>query len=163
LLAIDNQVDPTTGTFRLKAVFPNDDQQLFPNQFVNARMLVDVHRGAVVVPAAAIQRGPQGTYVFVVRAERTVTARPVSVSEIQGGEAAITSGLSSGELVVVDGADRLREGAAVELKQAGPGGPPRREAAPAGPKSSSRGAGPQAAGPPSPRAQAGPPAPPGGP
>src|SRR5262249_17509033 len=75
LLAIDNQVDSTTGTFRLKAVFPNDDQLLFPNQFVNARMLVDVHRGAVVVPAAAIQRGPQGTYVFVVRAERTVTVR----------------------------------------------------------------------------------------
>ncbi len=171
LLAIDNQVDPTTGTFRLKAVFPNQDQQLFPNQFVNARLLVDVRHQAVVVPAAALQRGPQGTYVFVVKADRTVTVRVVTVGEIQGGEAAIASGLASGELVVVDGADRLREGAPVEPKPAARGGPPRREAAPAAPRSPAGEAGPQAAGPPAPpRAPAAPartpaeaPSPPGGP
>ncbi len=129
LLTVDNQIDPTTGTVRLKAVFPNGDNTLFPNQFVNARLLVSVLRGAVVVPAPAIQRGPQGTFVYVVKPEGTAggtaTMRPVRVGEIQTGQAAIAEGLSPGDLVVVDGADRLRQGARVALRgpaKTAPGG-----------------------------------------
>jgi len=121
LLTADNQIDPTTGTVRLKAIFPNQKNELFPNQFVNARLLVDVRREAVVVPASAIQRGPQGTFVYVVKADRTATLRPINVNEIQGGEASIKTGLSPGELVVVDGQDRLREGTKVDLKPQGDG------------------------------------------
>jgi len=116
LLTADNQIDPATGTVRLKAIFPNEKNELFPNQFVNARLLAEVRRQAIVVPAPAIQRGPQGTFVYVVKADRTVTIRPVSVGEIQGGEASIKTGLSTGELVVVDGQDRLREGIRVDLR-----------------------------------------------
>ena len=116
LLTVDNEIDPSTGTIRLKAVFPNKDNELFPNQFVNARLLVTVMRGTIVVPAPAIQRGPQGTFVYVVRADRTAEVRSVTVGEIQEGDASIKTGLSPGELVVVDGADRLREGSKVELK-----------------------------------------------
>jgi multidrug efflux system membrane fusion protein len=116
LLTADNQIDPTTGTVRLKAVFPNEKNELFPNQFVNARLLVEVRRGATVVPTSAIQRGPQGTFVYVVKADRTATVRPVTVGETQGGEASIRTGLSAGELVVVDGQDRLREGTRVDLR-----------------------------------------------
>jgi len=121
LLTADNQIDPTTGTVRLKAIFPNQKNELFPNQFVNARLLVEVRRGATVVPSPAIQRGPQGTFVFLVNADQTATVRTVTVGEIQGGEASIKTGLSPGELVVVDGADRLREGTRVELKAEGGG------------------------------------------
>jgi multidrug efflux system membrane fusion protein len=120
LLTVDNQIDPTTGTVRLKAVFPNKDNELFPNQFVNVRLLVDVRRGATVVPAPAIQRGPQGTFVYVVKGDLTAAVRPVTVGEIQGGEASIKTGLSPGESVVVDGADRLREGTRVELRAQSP-------------------------------------------
>ena len=116
LFTVDNQIDPSTGTVRLKAVFPNKDNELFPNQFVNARLLVTVMHGAIVVPAPAIQRGPQGTFVYVVKADRTAEVRSVTVGEIQEGEASIKTGLSPGELVVVDGAERLREGARVELR-----------------------------------------------
>jgi multidrug efflux system membrane fusion protein len=116
LLTADNQIDPTTGTVRLKAIFPNQKNELFPNQFVNARLLLEVRRAATVVPAPAIQRGPQGTFVYVVKADRTATVRPINVGEIQGGEASIKTGLSPGELVVVDGQDRLREGTTVDLR-----------------------------------------------
>jgi multidrug efflux system membrane fusion protein len=116
LLTIDNQIDPTTGTVRLKAIFSNERNELFPNQFVNARLLVDVRRDATVVPSPAIQRGPQGTFVYVVKADRTATVRMITVGEVQGGEASIKSGLSPGELVVVDGAERLREGTKVDLR-----------------------------------------------
>ena len=125
LLTIDNQIDPTTGTVRLRAVFPNEKNELFPSQFVNARLLVDTRRGVIVIPAPAIQRGPQGTFVYVVRPDRTTTVRPVTVGEIQEGEASIKTGLSPGELVVVDGAERLREGVRVELKAPGGGPPPK--------------------------------------
>jgi multidrug efflux system membrane fusion protein len=127
LLTADNQIDPTTGTVRLKAIFPNQKNELFPNQFVNARLLVDVRPEAVVVPASAIQRGPQGTFVYVVKADRTATLRPVDVNEIQGGEASIKTGLSAGELVVVDGQDRLREGTRVDLRPQS-GGPTQNDA-----------------------------------
>ncbi len=119
LLTVDNQIDPNTGTFKLKAMFENKDQQLFPNQFVNASLLVDIKHKAIIIPAAAIQRGSQGTYVYSVKADQTVELRPITVGEIQGGEASIDQGLPAGALVVVDGAERLREGAKVELK--GPG------------------------------------------
>jgi multidrug efflux system membrane fusion protein len=116
LLTVDNQIDPTTGTVKLKAIFSNEKNELFPNQFVNARLLVDVKRDATVVPSPAIQRGPQGTFVYVVKADRTATVRMITVGEIQGGEALIKSGVSPGELVVVDGAERLREGSGVDLR-----------------------------------------------
>ncbi len=116
LLTVDNQIDPNTGTVRLKAIFDNKDNRLFPNQFVNARLLVDVKRGVILAPAAAIQRGVRGTYVYAVKADRTAVVRPVVIGEIQGAEASVITGLAEGDLVVVDGAERLREGATVELK-----------------------------------------------
>jgi multidrug efflux system membrane fusion protein len=125
LLTIDNQIDPNTGTVRLRAVFPNGGNELFPNQFVNARLLIDVRLAVTIVPAPAIQRGPQGTFVYVVKPDRTATMRAVTVGEIQGGEASIKAGLSPDELVVVDGAERLREGTRVELKPEN-GGPSQR-------------------------------------
>ncbi len=116
LLTIDNQVDPTTGTVRVKAIFDNKDNQLFPSQFVNARLLVDVRVGATVVPASATQRGPRGTYVYIVNADKTVTQRLIEMGETQRGLTVIKSGVTPGELVVVDGAERLRDGARVEVK-----------------------------------------------
>jgi multidrug efflux system membrane fusion protein len=116
LLTVDNQIDPNTGTVRLKAVFPNDDSELFPNQFVNARLLLDVKRGATVVPSAAVQRGPKGTFVYVVNADRTVGVRPVAVGVSHGEEASIDTGLSPDELVVVEGTEKLREGSKVEVQ-----------------------------------------------
>ena len=115
LLTIDNQVDTTTGTVKYRAVFPNKDNQLFPNQFVNARLLVEMKTGAVIIPESAIQRGPQGTFVFVVKTDRTVGVRPVTVGVSEEGKVSITSGLLPGELVVIDGAERLHEGSRVEL------------------------------------------------
>lgn len=117
LLTVDNQIDPTTGTVRLKAVFPNDDSALFPNQFVNARLLLDIKQGAIVVPSAAVQRGPKGTFVYVVNeAEQTVSVRAVTVGVSQGEEVSIETGLASGETVVVDGTEKLREGSKVEMR-----------------------------------------------
>jgi multidrug efflux system membrane fusion protein len=124
LLTMDNQIDPNTGTVKLKATFPNKESELFPNQFVNARLLVDVRHDATLIPSSAIQRGPQGTFVYVVKADRTVGVRPVSIGDFQGGDASIASGLSPGELVVTDGADRLREGAKVDLKGQSDGATP---------------------------------------
>lgn len=114
LLTVDNQIDPATGTVKLRAQFANADFALFPNQFVNARMLVDTLRGATVVPNAAIQRGNQGTFVYVVQPDNTVTVRPVKLGPMQGEVVAIEAGVTPGEPVVTDGADRLREGARVE-------------------------------------------------
>jgi multidrug efflux system membrane fusion protein len=122
LLTVDNQIDPSTGTVRLKAVFPNDDNELFPNQFVNARLLLDVKRGTTVVPTAAIQRSPQGTFVYVVKDDQTVGVRPVTVGVTQGDEASIDKGLSPDELVVVDGTEKLREGSKVEVGRGQGGG-----------------------------------------
>ncbi|HMC69414.1 MAG TPA: MdtA/MuxA family multidrug efflux RND transporter periplasmic adaptor subunit, partial [Mycobacteriales bacterium] len=114
LLTVDNQIDPTTGTVRLKAQFANTDLGLFPNQFVNARLLVDVKRGATVVAAVAVQRGTGGSFVYVLKPDRTVTARKVTLGVADGEDVAVTQGVAIGEQVVVDGADRLREGARVE-------------------------------------------------
>lgn len=116
LLTLDNEIDQTTGTVRLKAVFPNTDDHLFPNQFVNARLQLDVKRGATVVPAAAIQRSPQGPLVYVVKADQTVEVRPVAVGVTDGDAVSIDTGLRVGEQVVIDGADRLRDGSRVVLQ-----------------------------------------------
>ena len=117
LITVDNQIDPTTGTVKLKAQFPNTDGALFPNQFVNIRMLVDTLKGATVVPAAAVQRGAQGMFVYVVKPDSTATMRPVKLGPTEGQRVAIESGVSPGERVVTDGVDRLREGAKVETAQ----------------------------------------------
>ena len=108
LLAIDNQVDSTTGTVRLKAVFDNEDGLLFPNQFVNARLLVDTRRDATVVPTAAVQRGPTSTFVYVVQPDDTVELRTVTVSLAEGTRTSVESGLSPGEIVVTEGLDKLQ-------------------------------------------------------
>jgi membrane fusion protein, multidrug efflux system len=126
LLTVDNQIDASTGTVKLKAQFPNQDYGLFPNQFVNARMLVDVRRGATVVPAAAVQRGSRGTFVYVVNADNTVSVRTVRVGPSQGDDVAIEDGVKPGETVVTDGADKLREGASVDV--AGRSAPPAADA-----------------------------------
>ena len=119
LVSTDNQIDVTTGTVKLKAEFPNPDGKLFPNQFVNVRMVVDTLRGATVVPSAAIQRNTQGTLVWVVRDDGTATLRPVKTGPTEGLDTAIDSGVKPGERVVTDGVDRIREGAKVEVVEPG--------------------------------------------
>ena len=119
LLTIDNQIDPTTGTVRLKAEFPNDDGALFPNQFVNARLQLDVRRGATLVPSVAVQRGAQGPFVYVVQPDQTVAVRPVRIGVSEGDSVAIDDGVAPGELVVVDGADALRAGRHVTMQAGG--------------------------------------------
>jgi len=116
LLTIDNQVDPTTGTVRLKAQFPNTDNRLFPSQFVNARLLIETRRGATVVPTAAVQQSPRGSFVYVLRPNATVGIRPVTVGVTDGDDVSIEQGLQVGEQVVVEGTERLRDGAAVALR-----------------------------------------------
>jgi membrane fusion protein, multidrug efflux system len=116
LLTTDNQIDPTTGTVKLKAVFANEGHALFPNQFVNVRLLLDVRKDATIIPMAAIQRGPRGTFVYVVKPDRTAEVRAIRVGITDGAEASVDSGLSAGELTVVDGADKLRAGSKVQLQ-----------------------------------------------
>jgi len=108
-------VDPTTGSVKLRALFDNQNFKLFPNQFVNIRLLVDTLHNQTVVPVAAIQRGADGTYVFVVTPEKTVTQRTVKTGVQDGNNIQILSGIKGGDTVVVDGADRLRDGADVEI------------------------------------------------
>jgi membrane fusion protein, multidrug efflux system len=120
LASADNQVDPQTGTVKLKAQFANDDNGLFPNQFVNARMKLDTLRDAVIVPSAAVQRGAQGMFVYVVRPDNTVALRPVKLGPLDGQRQSITEGVAAGEVVVTDGTDRLRPGAQVEVASARP-------------------------------------------
>jgi multidrug efflux system membrane fusion protein len=114
LLTIDNQIDQTTGTGRLKAIFGNQDNVLWPNQFVNVRLLLETHKGTTVVPSVAIQNGPQGSYVFVVKADKTVEVRPTTVSFTQNNVASIASGIAPGDVVVVDGQDKLQAGSKVD-------------------------------------------------
>ena len=121
LLTVDNQIDPTTGTVKFKAVFPNTRNELFPSQFVNARLLLEMKQNAVIVPSSAVQRGPQGTFVYVVKSDQSVAVRPVTLDVTEGGDTSVSAGLESGEIVVVDGAERLREGSKVEVKEPGSG------------------------------------------
>jgi multidrug efflux system membrane fusion protein len=132
-LTLDNQVDPSTGTVHAKARFGNDEGTLFPQQFVNLRLLLDTAAGAVVVPAAALRHGPQGDFVFVVDAGHTAHVRRVHTGAMSGDRVAIADGLDAGEQVVTEGGDRLTEGAAVRLPGASPargapGSPPPRRA-----------------------------------
>jgi multidrug efflux system membrane fusion protein len=121
LLTIDNQIDQTTGTGRLKAVFDNKDNALWPNQFVNARLLLETRNNSTTVPAAAIQRGPQGTYVFVVKSDNTVDVRDVTVGFTQDNLSVIASGISPSDVVVTDGQDKLQQGSKIETRPAAPG------------------------------------------
>jgi multidrug efflux system membrane fusion protein len=116
LLAMDSQIDASTGTVRLKALFDNQDEALFPNQFVNARLLVDTRRAAVLVPAAAVQRSAQSLFVFVVRADETVEVRPVTLGPTEGDTTCIAEGLAAGEVVVTDGVDKLQGGTRVAVR-----------------------------------------------
>jgi len=119
LLAIDNQIDQTTGTVRIKALFPNEDFALYPNQFVNARLLVDTVHRAVLVPTAALQRSPQSTYVYVVKPDSTVEMRNVEVQLTEGDDSALRRGIAPGEVVVIDGVDKLQAGTPVALAKEG--------------------------------------------
>jgi multidrug efflux system membrane fusion protein len=118
LLTVDNQIDASTGTVKLKAEFANDDQQLFPNQFINARLQVDSRKGVLMMPASAMQRGADGAFVYRI-ADGQATIRPVTLGPASGDMIAVESGLAAGDLVVVDGADRIRGGAKVEVIDAG--------------------------------------------
>lgn len=118
LATIDNQVNSRTGTFKLKATFANEKKSLWPGEFVSVKLLVEDLRMALVVPASAVQRGPDGPYVYVVDTLYKALMRPVSVDLMQDGYAAVRSGLSIGESVVVEGQFKLRPGSAVELREA---------------------------------------------
>lgn len=157
LLTIDNQIDQTTGTFKLKAVFDNKDRALWPNQFVNARLLIDTKRNATIIPAAAIEHGDQGAFVYRINSEKQVAeVVPVDVGLTQDNLALISSGLSPNDLVVTDGQDRLRAGAKVDAR------PDTRSAAGDPSKAASQAGGPPAQGMPSARTPAGQTAPPAG-
>jgi len=123
LNVIDNQIDTTTGTIRLKATFPNADLRLWPGQFVNARLLLTVRKNSAVVPASVIQRGPEGAYAFVVNDDQTVDMREVKVGQIDQGEALIEDGLHPGEKVVVDGQYKLQRGSKIKPAESGGGKP----------------------------------------
>src|SRR5579862_5420077 len=117
LQSVDSQIDPTTGTIKLKATFPNSDETLFPQQFVNVVLLLDTMHGATLVPQAAIQRGAPGTYVYVINADSTVNVRKVTLGPGDDNNITVLQGLKVGERVVVDGADKLKDGAKVMLPQ----------------------------------------------
>jgi multidrug efflux system membrane fusion protein len=117
---IDNQIDTTTGTLKLRGMFANPDELLYPNQFVNARLLVSTMTNTVRVPVPAVQRGEPGTFVYLINANNTVSVRAIEVGPTDGGFEAVTSGLNPGDRVVTDGTDRLRDGAAVTLPAATP-------------------------------------------
>jgi membrane fusion protein, multidrug efflux system len=120
LLTIDNQIDPTTGTAKLKAVFDNKDNQLWPNQFVNAELLLETRKNSTVVPTAAILRGPQGTFVYAMNSDKTVTDKNVTVALTQGNTTVIADGLMPGDVVVTDGQDKLQRGSRVEPRAVAP-------------------------------------------
>lgn len=126
LTTVDNQIDTTTGTVKLRAQFDNGDGALFPNQFVNVRLIADQLTDATLIPVAAVQRGAPGTFVYLVNADDTVSVRPVQLGPAEGEQVAITSGLVAGDKVVVDGADKLRDGAKISLRE-----PPNTPVAPA--------------------------------
>jgi multidrug efflux system membrane fusion protein len=122
LQSIDSQIDTTTGTLKLKAIFPNSDESLFPQQFVNVDLLLDTVHGATLIPQAGVQRGEPGTYVYVVdSADQTVSVRTITLGPGDATDVSITQGLKPGEMVVVDGADKLKDGAKVLLRTAGSG------------------------------------------
>jgi len=130
LLTIDNQIDQSTGTGRLKALFDNPDDALWPNQFVNVRLLLETHKGSITIPSVAVQTGPQGSFVFTVKADKTVAVSPVTVSFSQNNVASIASGVAPGDIVVIDGQDKLQAGSRVDPHM-GSGGANRNAESPA--------------------------------
>ncbi|MCJ2132263.1 MdtA/MuxA family multidrug efflux RND transporter periplasmic adaptor subunit [Methylobacterium sp. E-045] len=120
---VDNQIDTTTGTVKLRALFENKDESLFPNQFVNAKLTVDTVRDTPIIPTAAILRGTPGAYVYLLDGDDKVVVRPITVGEADGARTAVTKGLAVGDRVVVDGTDRLRDGAKVRVTEGGKGQP----------------------------------------
>ena len=126
LAVVDNQIDSTTGTVRLKATFPNEHLALWPGQFVNVRMLINTRKNGLIVPSSVVQRGPQGAYAFVIQPDLTVVQRSVEVAQIDGGLALVDSGLQPGERVVVDGQYKLQAGSTVSISSdtAGAGNSP---------------------------------------
>lgn len=120
LTVIDNQIDSSTATIRLKATLPNDPPSLWPGQFVNVRLLASIAKGGTVIPDQAVQRGPQGTYAYVIRDDQTVEQRLLVVTRLEGGKALINSGLTPGEHIVIDGQYRLQVGAKVRISEPAP-------------------------------------------
>jgi multidrug efflux system membrane fusion protein len=125
LLTIDNQIDPTTGTYKLKAVFDNSDNALFPNQFVNVHLLVETKKNLTIVPAAALQRGPQGIYIYVVGKDSMARIRTVALAQTAGNSAGLSAGISPGDVVVIDGQDKLQDNTKIEAHTPAGGGAPR--------------------------------------
>jgi membrane fusion protein, multidrug efflux system len=125
LAVVDNEIDPTTGTVKLKATFPNDDLKLWPGKFVNARLILTTRKDATVIPSSVVQRGPQGTYAYLIKPDKTVEMRPIKVAQTEGNLALVDEGLKPGEQVVVDGQYKLQPGAHVELTTAQPSTPSR--------------------------------------
>ena len=119
LTTLDNQIDQTTGTVKLRAQFPNTDESLFPNQFVNVRLLVDMIHDAVVMPSSAVQRGAPGTFVYLVNPNNTVSVRPVELGPVDGERVVVRKGLALNDRVVVDGADKLRDGIRINIRDGG--------------------------------------------
>jgi membrane fusion protein, multidrug efflux system len=119
LTTLDNQIDQTTGTVKLRAQFPNTDETLFPNQFVNVRLLVDVIHDAVVMPSSAVQRGAPGTFVYLLSPNNTVSVRPVELGPVDGERVVVRKGLALNDRVVVDGADKLRDGIRINVRDGG--------------------------------------------
>jgi len=117
LETIDNQIDPTTGTFKLRANFENRDGALFPNQFVNAKLLVEEKNGVTLIPTAAVQRNSQKTYVFLVKPDSTATVTTITIGTTEGDESEVTAGLAPGDVVVMTGVDRLQEGTKVRFQK----------------------------------------------
>jgi multidrug efflux system membrane fusion protein len=130
LQTIDNQIDQTTGTAKLKAVFDNKDNQLWPNQFVNANLLLEMRKHSTVLPTAAILRGPQGAFVYAVKTDNTVEARTVTISLTQGNTTVVASGLNPGDMVVTDGQDKLQTGSRIEPRNTNPANTPNGKNAP---------------------------------
>ncbi len=120
LQTIDNQIDQTTGTIRFKAQFTNNDLSLWPNQFVNIRLFLNVRKDALVIPSAAVQKGAQENFVYVVKSDDTAEYRPVQVDFSQGNDSVIRSGLQAGEQIVVDGQDKLQNGTRVAVRSGAP-------------------------------------------
>ena len=123
LATVDNQIDVSTGNLKFKAIYDNTDNALFPNQFINARLLLDTRHGTVIIPSAAIQPGSLSSFVYVVKADNTIEVRNVVSTLTDGDQAAIDSGIETGEVVVVDGADKLQQGSKVTVRMAQPKAP----------------------------------------
>jgi membrane fusion protein, multidrug efflux system len=124
LLTFDSQIDPTTGTIKLRAQFPNQNEALYPNQFVNIQLLLDTHKNVTIMPTAGVQRGVPGTFVYLVNADNTVSVRKVDLGITDGDRVEVRNGLQPGDKIVVDGADKLRDGAKINVRSEADSNPP---------------------------------------